>query len=302
MKTSLKPRLTLKKKRSIWGYIFTAPFSIGVLLFFLKPMAESIKFALNDLTITNLGFNLEYVGLDNFRYALGIDPDFVRVFTETVTGILVEIPSIIVFSFFAANLLNKNFRGRTLARVIFFLPVILTSGIIFKLEAADILSQMRVYTPDQDGAISGSLAIIYLMLKLQIPNGFIAYIINAVNQIPEIINASAIPILIFLSGLQGIPASLYESAKIEGATGWECFWKVTFPLMSPLFITNIVYIVVDSFTAPGNELVNLIGDTAWLRGEFGASVAMTWLYFAVIALFLAIIFAVLSRRIIYMEE
>ena len=124
----------------------------------------------------------------------------------------------------------------------------------------------------------------------------------AVSQIPEIINASAIPILVFLAGLQSIPSSLYECAKIEGATGWESFWKITFPLISPLFLTNIVYIIVDSFTTPSNQLTDLIYNTAWLRNMFGASVAMTWLYFAAIGLIIIVIFAVLARRVVYMEE
>lgn len=302
MKISLKPQLSLRSKRALWGVLFTAPFTIGFILFFVSPMIQSITFAFNELEITPFGFDLHYVGLDNFRYALAVDPDFVRVFTETTAAILVDIPAVIVFSFFAASLLHQKFRGRTLARVVFFLPVILTAGVIYKLESTDILSQMRAFIPDEAGAISGTQAVISLMLKLQIPSRFTNYIITAVFRIPDIIKASAIPILIFLSGLQGIPASLYECAKIEGATGWENFWKITFPLISPLFLTNIVYIIVNSFTSPGNELVDLIHNTAWLRGIYGASVAMTWFYFGVIALILILVFAVLSKRVVYMEE
>ncbi len=302
MKTNLKPQLTLRRKRAVWGIIFTAPFTIGFILFFLRPMIQSVTFAFSELEITPYGFDLHYVGTENFKYAFMVNPDFVRVFTETTARILVDIPAIIIFSFFAANLLHQEFRGRTLARVIFFLPVILTAGVIYKLETTDILSQMRAFVPNEEGVISGTQAIIRLMLKLQMPSSFTYYIITAVSRIPDIINASAIPILIFLSGLQGIPASLYECAKIEGATGWESFWKITFPLISPLFLTNIVYIIVDSFTAPGNELVDLIYDTAWMRSNFGASVAMTLFYFGAIAVILIFVFAILSKRVVYMEE
>lgn len=302
MKIDLKPRLTLRSKRAVWGWIFTAPFTIGFILFFLRPMIQSVTFAFNKLEITPFGFALHYVGTENFRYAFMVDPDFVRVFTETTARILVDIPAVIVFSFFAATLLHQKFRGRTLARVIFFLPVILTAGVIYKLETTDILSQMRVFVPTEEGIISGTQAIIALMLRLQIPYSFTDYIVSAVIRIPDIINSSAIPILIFLSGLQGIPASLYECAKIEGATGWESFWKITFPLISPLFLTNIVYIIVNSFTAPGNGLVDLIYDTAWLRSNFGASVAMTLFYFGAIAVILIFVFAIISKRVVYMEE
>ncbi len=302
MKISLKPRLTLSRKRAIWGFIFICPFIIGFIVFFLGPMIQSFAFALSELEIKPAGFDLHYVGLDNFRYALRVDPDYLRVFTETTLQILIELPAVIIFSFFAATLLNQEFRGRALARVIFFLPVILTAGIIYKFESGDIFHEMLGYVPDQADVISTSQSAMRLMLKLRMPEAFTQYIIAAVNRTPDIINASAIPILIFLSGLQGIPSSLYECAKIEGATGWETFWKITFPLISPLFLTNIVYIIVDSFTAPGNSLVELILSTAWGRGIYGVSVAMTWMYFGVIAVILVLVFAILSKRVIYMEE
>lgn len=296
-----KPWLTLRRERALWGLFFTGPFIIGFVLFFLGPVVQSIIFALNELEVTQSGFNLHYVGLENFRYALRVDPKFVRVFTETTLQTLVDIPAVIIFSFFAASLLNQRFRGRALARVVFFLPIILTAGIIFELESGDLMHEIFAYTPQDEQFVSGSAALIQLMLRLRMPLGFTQYIINAVARIPEIINASAIPILIFLSGLQGIPASLYECAKIEGATGWESFWKITFPLISPLFLTNIVYIIVASFTAPNNSLVKHITDAAWGRGIYGVSVAMTWLYFGVIALMLVLVFGILSKRVVYMD-
>ncbi len=301
MNTNLKPRLTLTRKRALWGLLFTAPFTIGFLLFFLGPMIQAAVFSLSDLEVTPHGFQLHHVGWDNFHYALRVDPNFVRVFTETTIRILTDIPAVIVFSFFAASLLNQNFKGRLLARIVFFLPVILTAGVIVQLENRDILHGMLEYVSEQEDAISSSRAVINVMMELRMPPDFIIYIVTAVNRIPDIINASAIPILIFLAGLQGIPSSLFETAKIEGATGWESFWKITFPLISPLFLTNMVYIIVDSFTAPGNALVNLISNAAWSRGIYGVSVAMTWLYFGVIAAFLAIVFIVISKHVFYME-
>lgn len=302
MKINPKLRLTLGRKRAIWGFAFIGPFIIGFIAFVLGPMIQSFTFAFSELEIHAAGFSLDYVGLDNFRYALRVDPDFLQVFTETTIQILIKLPAVIIFSFFAATLLNEKFRGRALARMIFFLPVILTAGIIYQFESGDIFHEMLGYVPDQTEAFSTSQAIIRLMLRLRMPEVFTQYIISAVGSIPDIINASAIPILIFLSGLQGIPAPLYECAKIEGATGWETFWKITFPLISPLFLTNIVYIIVDSFTAPGNSLVELISNAAWGRRIYGVSVAMTWMYAGVIALILMFVFAVLSKRVVYMEE
>lgn len=300
MKVRFRPRLTLTRQRALWGLIFTGGFIIGFIAFFLGPMIQSLRFAFNELRIIPTGFTLDYVGWENFRYALRVDPDFTQVFVETTARILIDIPAVIIFSFFAATIANQKFRGRTLARVIFFLPVILTAGIIYRFESGDILHELHVYAAEEE-VVYSSQAIMSLFLRMRMPEAFTQYIISAVNRIPDIINASAIPILIFLAGLQGIPPSLYECAKIEGATGWESFWKITFPLISPLFLTNIVYIIVDSFTAPGNRLVELIENAAWGRNIYGVSVAMTWMYFGVIAIILVLVFAILSRRVVYME-
>jgi len=301
MRTSLLPRLTLRRKRALWGMFFTAPFTIGFILFFVKPMIQSITFAVNEMKVSPAGITLSYVGLENFRYALRVDPDFTRVFTETTIQILISIPAVIIFSLFTAILLNQKFRGRAFARVIFFLPVILVSGIVYELESGDLAHQLMALLSEDEELLSASQTLMRILMRLRLPAGFTGYIITAVSAIPDIINASAIPILVFLSGLQGIPSSLYECAKIEGATGWESFWKITFPLLTPMFLTNIVYIIVNSFTAPGNSLVSLISDAAWVRGLYGVSVAMTWMYFAVIAVILAFVFLVLSRWVVYLD-
>jgi len=294
-------RLTLSQKRALWGLIFTGAFIIGFTAFFLGPLIQSIKFAFNELKINPAGYTLTYVGWENFRYALRVDPDFNRVFVETTVRILTDIPAVIIFSFFAASVLNQKFPGRVLARVVFFLPVILTAGALYQFESRDILHGLHAYATEEEVILS-SRVVTSLFLRMQMPEGFTQYVITAVNRLPQIINASAIPILIFLAGLQGIPFSLYECAKIEGATGWESFWKITFPLVSPLFLTNTVYIIIDSFTAPGNRLVALIQNAAWGRNIYGVSVAMTWMYFGVVAAILLIVFAVVSRRVVYMEE
>ena len=138
-------------------------------------------------------------------------------------------------------------------------------------------------------------------MDMSLPKAIIDYVIIAASSIPQIIEYSAIPILIFLAGLQSVPSDLYECAKIEGATGWEIFWKVTIPLVSPLLLTNVVFITIYSFTAPGNTLVSYISSLAWGRGIFGVSVAMSLMYFLAIGVILLIISFVVGRSVVYME-
>lgn len=291
-------KLSLKQKQNYTGYIWVAPFIIGFIFFFLAPMLQSFRFSVSELNFTTDGYELKYVGLENFKYALTVDPDFNQHFTETILGILINIPAVILFSFFIASVLNQEFKGRTLARAIFFLPVILTAGVLHELEVEDL---MYLTTRDRGNILLSAGMVRDFFLDMRLPRAIIDYVIIAASNIPQIIEYSAIPILIFLAGLQSVPAHLYECAKIEGATGWEMFWKITFPLVSPLFLTNVIFITVYSFTAPGNSLVGYISSLTWGRGIFGVSVAMSLMYFLAISLILLVVGFILERNVFYME-
>ncbi len=298
-----KLNISYKSQREIFGYFFISPFILGFLMFFLYPFVMSIIFSISEIELTTGGFNLNFVGTENYSYALFSDPDFTYEVVTSFGTIAAELPIIIIFSYFVAVLLNQKFKGRTTARAIFFLPVILSAGVIHYMDQGDFLQQAMTASA-QLGGVDGILTsevILNLLYQMELPDNFVEYIITAVNRTPEIINAAAIPILIFLSGLQSIPQSLYEVADIDGATGWEKFWKVTFPLLSPMLLANVIYIIVDSFTNLNNEIISMIQESLLGRGGFGVSSAMIWLYFLLVIIFLAIIIKIISRNIIYME-
>lgn len=291
-------KLSLRQKHSYSGYLWVSPFIIGFILFFLAPMVQSFLFSVSELSFTTNGYELDFVGIENFKYAITVDPNFNQYFTETILGVLVNIPAVILFSFFVASLLNQRFKGRMIARVVFFLPVILTAGVLYELEVEDLIH----LTMQDEGSIMFSAAMVRnFLLNMSLPEILIDYVILAAGNIPQIIEFAAIPILIFLAGLQSIPSQLYECATMEGATGWETFWKITFPLISPLFVTNIVWIIVYSFTAPGNTLVDYIYSLTWGRGIFGVSVAMSLIYFLAIGIILVIVGVSVERNVFYME-
>ncbi|WP_370621885.1 carbohydrate ABC transporter permease [Bacillus sp. JCM 19034] len=125
----------------------------------------------------------------------------------------------------------------------------------------------------------------------------ISYLTGAVDRIYDIISASGVQIIIFLAGLQAIPSHLYEVSNIEGATPYEAFWKITFPMISPLILTNVIYSVIDSFT--GNDMTTLIQQTAFQQFNFGLSAAMSWIYFLIIAVTLAIVTYFISKKVFY---
>ncbi len=291
-------KLSLKQKQNYAGYLWISPFIIGFIFFFLAPMIQSFLFSVSELKFTPDGYELNFVGMQNFVYAVTVDPNFNQYFTETILGVLVNIPAVIMFSFFVASLLNQKFKGRTVARIIFFLPVILTAGVLHQLEVEDLMH----LTMQDEGSVMLSAAMVRdFLLDMSLPQVLIDYVILAAGNIPQLIEYSAIPILIFLAGLQSIPSHLYECATIEGATGWETFWKITFPLVSPLFLTNIIFIIVYSFTAPGNTLVDYIYSLTWGRGIFGVSVAMSLMYFLAISIILVVVGLIVERNVFYME-
>lgn len=292
----LLPRLSLKSQRALMGYAFTVPFAIGFALFLLYPFVQSIMFSLSELTITPDGFTLDFVALKNYRHALLVDPQFRRAFVETVGGMLINIPSVLMFSFFAATVLNQKFRGRLLARVVFFLPVILGAEVFVQINEAGYMSQAMSMASRGIVDISSMKA---LFGNMSVTEDVVDFIMASINRVPEVIQASGIQILIFLAALQSIPSSLYEAADVEGATGWESFWKITFPLMRPMFIVNTVYTIIDSFTSPSNRLMVYIKTSAWSGAGYGVSVAMAWFYFLALIMLLGVAVALVSRGVHY---
>jgi len=280
----------LETKRKVWGFIFISPFIIGSILFFIAPLIQTVIYSLSEIDFSPAGYTLEYIGLDNYNEIFLVQMFFVQNISDLVINSLTNLPLIILFSFFVANLLNQKFKGRFLARVIFFLPVIITGEAIRRLRDVDFLSNiMEIEEGVEQIALSHSVR--SFLLNLQLPEDFLNYFIGAVDRLPQVINASAIPIIIFLAGLQSIPNSLFEAALIDGATGWEKFWKVTFPLITPLILVNTVYILIDFF------FVGLPGGNV----GFGVEAAMGISYFLTLTIILSIIYKLISRWVFYHE-
>jgi ABC-type sugar transport system permease subunit len=295
-------KLSLEQKNRYYGLYFILPWFLGFLFLFLLPLLASLRYSLSSLQVTSDGFSLDFIGLANYRKALLSHESYVRILTESVIDMFINTPLIIIFSLLFAVLLNQRFRGRVLARAIFFLPVILASGIIASIENGDLMQSVVRSANDSTGgglSIMGNLELTAMLIESGMSITFVEYLSGAVSRIYEIVSQSGVQILIFLAGLQSISPSLYEAAKIEGSTGYEAFWKITFPMISPLILTNLVYTIIDSFIS--NETSRLVVDTAFKSFDFGLSAAMAWMYFAVIALVLCVTTAIVSRKVFYQD-
>lgn len=296
--------MTLTRKRAITGYLFIMPWLVGFLWFYARSLFMTFQFSLNVLEVKpGGGYTLTFAGLDNFLYAFRAHASFKQVLTTSIADMLIDVPLITFFSLFMALLLNKKFRGRTLVRAIFFLPVILNSEAI--VDATNLARSLMSggisnAAAEVAEAASGGVSIEYYIQmfgSLGLPMGIIEYIVGAVSRISDIINASGVQIIIFIAALQSIPGSLYEVAKIEGATGYETFWKVTFPMVMPHIITNVVYTVVDSFT--DSEVVELAYDTAFTYNNYGLSSVMSLVSTVITCLILVIVCRFIQKRAFY---
>lgn len=294
-------RLSLKSRRALLGLAFISPWLLGFIFLFATPLLQSIRFSFSNLSVAPGGYVLDFVGLKNFKDALLVDATFNRILIDSVGAMLLNVPMILFFSLFTATLLNQKFKGRTMARAIFFLPVILASSAVAAAESAGLINLMGdasvVESTADGGASFNVISIVRMLADVGLPLAYVDYIVEAIMRIYEIISRSGVQILIFLAALQSVPGSMYEVAKIEGATAYESFWKITFPMVSPLILTNVIYTIIDSFA--GSPVTQAIYQTAFKTQNFGLSSAMSWLYTLVIGLVLLVVGWVLSRRVHY---
>lgn len=290
-------------KRSITGYIFILPWLVGFIIFYLRSLIMTANFSLSEISVAvGGGYDSKFIGLQNYLYAFRAHGSFKQVLTTSVGNMLIDVPLITFFSLLMAMLLNKKFKGRTLVRAIFFLPVIMNSAAITA--AIDMSRQMlagglSASSAEMASATSGVNMMYYVEMfsSLGLPSGILDYIVAAVERINDIISASGVQIIIFIAALQSIPGSMYEVAKIEGATAYETFWKVTFPMVMPHIITNVVYTVVDNFA--NSEIVEMAYDTAFTEVNYGLSSAMSLVSTAIVCVILVIVCGFIQKRTFY---
>ena len=227
VKKNDKLYLTLEGKNARAGYLFILPFLIGFVAFMFFPILESLRMVFSKVSIdvVNYGFRMDFTGFENLQRVLMIDPEFNRMLTEEILRMVLIVPAILIFSLFVALILNQEFKSRGFVRAVFFLPVILSSGVMIGLETNNSLLNSMADIIRESNQLKTSITGVLeeILVTEGAASDFMAYVFQIVNQIYDIAMASGIQIIIFLSALQTIPPSMFEAAKIEGATAWECF-------------------------------------------------------------------------------
>ena len=302
-----KPRrlMGLKRKQALAGYVFLAPIIIGLLWLFIPAFIQAIQYSLSNIKMGAGGIELEFVGFQHYNDILFVNTTS-QYLVNSFRQAAVEIPIIIIFSFFIANLLNQRFIGRNIARTVFFLPVIAAAGVIGQLNAGDLMETMFASGGKMDlglasGAVYNYESLKQLLMDSNINQSFVSIILGAVDSLYHIVTSSGVQVLIFLAGLQSISPSLYEAAQVEGSNGWVSFWKISFPLISPLIMVNVVYTMVDTFTSYDNITMQYIRIFLYGNNNYAYATALYIVYILVIAVILLIVYFILNRFIVYRD-
>lgn len=299
-----KKHKDLQSSKAKTGYLFILPFIIGFIAFMAIPLLESLRMVFSNVVIGigNGGFLMDFTGISNIKKAFLVDPEYTRMLTDELTRMVIQVPTTLIVSFFMALLLNQTFKGRGLVRAVFFLPVILSSGVLVGLEYNNsLLSGMQEYISDNSQAVNITAALEGILSNSGFGDRFLNVIYDIVNNVYDVVIASGIQIIIFLSGLQTISKSMYEAATIEGCTRWESFWKITLPMVSSVILVNVIYTIVDFFMRTDSEVMEKISETMIQMMDYGFSSAMAWIYFAAVVVIIAIFTAITSRWVYYYE-
>ncbi|MBQ8551124.1 MAG: sugar ABC transporter permease [Clostridia bacterium] len=290
-----KSRLSLATRESLKGHIFLIPFYIGLFVFFAGPLIQSIKFSFQSVTPVVGGYDIVNVGLENFKYIFGQDANYTINLVESLTTLAWKLPVVLVSSLFFAILINRKFKGRVFVRAVFFLPVIIASGLVMDVIQGDQIAGAALSGSSvAGGEISQSTALSNMLSGIGLNDKIIDTVTMITDSMFSTIWQTGIQTVIFLAGLQGIPSTLYEASAVEGATAWENFWKITLPMILPIMLINIVYTIVDSLVNTQNAvMIQVLNNTN--NARYGWASAMAWAYFLIVAAILVIIMIVFTK-------
>lgn len=290
-----------RKQKYVWGILFSLPWMIGMAVFFLPSFIKSIWWSFNNVVPTSNGLQVTFVGIQNYielfrSYVIDGNTVFSVELYLFIQNLVIDLPIILIFSILIAVFLNKPFKGHKLIKAIFFIPVIYNITLI-----TDTLSKgFGQYIDDSTGTSQMFVQqITSFFLEIGLGQSLMGIVLNAIDRIFMIVNLSGIQILIFIAAIQSIPNQLYEAAKMEGATKYEIFWKITMAMITPLILTAAVFTVVDSFTrAPIYRFL----DFAMTQNRYGLAATISISYFAINVAIIGIVFLLMKGRVFYYDD
>ena len=299
LKKSPKP-LSLKAQHAKWAWVFLAPWLIGILIFFVWPMAQSVIYSFSRLTITASGFQLDWVALENYTYLFTKDTFFLPNLTQALGEVIPSVLMITAFSLFIAVILKEKFFGRSAARTVFFFPVMIASGVIITILKTQVM--MSVSTSDSTATyLFQAPDLVNTFASFGLPEFVLTSITDIVNGFFDLTWKSGVQMLLLLSAINNIPQSFYEAAVLDGAGAWVKFWKITFPAITPSLLVVIIYTVIDSFLDYDNLVMQMIRNY-YQNNNYTYSATIGVIYFVCILAFVGLVSLVMRKLVVYMYQ
>ena len=297
VRTAQKKPVARGVRESLWGYFFIFPWVVGICIFFLSGVATSLLSSFYNLKLDN-GLQLipltaedangaqVYAPLANYISVFNKELNYPLTLANFAVSLILQLPVIIAFSLIIALMLNGRIRGRGFFRTIFFLPVIIATGPVMSQLTAQGVSSVPMVSQNVITSVLTGL-----------PEFIATPISDLFSQLILILWNSGIQILIFLAGLQKVPTAMYEAAKIDGASAWETFWKITLPSLRSMILLNSIYTVVTLATNSTNPIIDLIYNATYaVTKGYSYAAAMTWMYTVVVAILLLITFLIVREK------
>jgi len=293
---------SMERARAKQGFVFVIPWLVGFLVFFMYPAIQSIWYAFsNSSPIDDVENGIfayigeKFAGMKHLKHIWLEDTNFTTNLYESIGDFFYSLPIILFLSFVFALVLNQNFRGRMVVRAIFFLPVIIASGVVMTYLNGDANAQELLANGGKSG-IYNSFSFGDMLQNMGLPLQLTEKLSEYIASIFDLVWSSGVQTILFLAGLQSISAHYYEVAHVEGATKWEMFWYVTFPMLTNIIVLNVVYTCIDIFTANSNRVMRqaytLIDTSSYNRAS-----AIMWCYFLILGAIIAIILFLFRKQI-----
>ena len=296
MKNKSKGIEAIKRR---YGIAFVAPWVFGVIVFVAVPIITTVLYSLSIVTVGSSGPEMKFVGFSNYYRLLFKNTVYVDRLAASLSSVFTSLPIIVSLSLILAIILNQNFKGRMIMRSIFFLPVIISSGVVITVLQENIMGSG--ISGNETTYLFKATSFETLLEGIGLPDKLMKSFTDIINQLFDLSWKSGVQILLLLAAVNNIPRSSYEAADMEGATEWEKFWKITFPTVSPTILVTVIYTVIDSFTDYSNSVMRLIEEQLNL-GYYEYSSTMALVYFVCVLVIIGIVGGLISRKVYYQVD
>lgn len=296
----MKRRMHLETKKAWQGFFFILPWFLGFVFLFLRQFISTIVYSFNNLSIESGGILMDFAGIANYHYAFTGDDKYVVYLINSLSKLVYQVPLVLFFSLFIATVLNQKFLSRVFYRVVFFLPTIISCGVVLSIIQGD-----TTYSSMQSGDVQTyafqTVSVQEILLESNVNSIVVNYIGTIIDNLLELFWYSGIQIIIFLAGLQNISPTLREAAEIDGASSWDFFWLITFPMISPLLLTNTIYTIIATFTDYSNPVIGYTSGLA-SKMEISYASALAMIYFIISFAIILIVYFLINRKVYYRND